>query len=471
MTEYRRIAPAARAREDSPSRFTRFPPGGAAPDPETERPAAAPAVVPAAPARAARMHWMVLAMTLSAFLPNYFSIGGLALTPARVAMVVFFVPVLLMYVQGRAGQVLPQDVMLALYALWTGIAMFAYGGFARTEMIGITIIESLSPYLLARCLIRSKGDFLQLLKLLWWITLALMVLAAIESTTGIRLLSRLFGLAGPVYPPLPITYEKRLGLSRAMTVFQHPILFGVVISSLVGLFWTMPGKTGIRRRLTGALPAMGACFFSLSTGAWLGVIVQMMLLAWGRVLRGVRARWKILAGLVVLAYVTVEMLSNRTPFDVFISYLTLNSGTGYMRKLIFIYGMDNVWANPLFGIGLGDWVRPDWMYSASVDNFWLMTALRYGIPAFVLLAGAYLCLIATLIWARPRSEEVQWMRLGMVFVLVGLALSMSTVHIWGSALAFMLFLLGAMGWVATPEQDAPDEPAPAQAASGRQRAG
>ena len=33
---------------------------------------------------------------------------------------------------------------------------------------------------------------------------------------------------------------------------------------------------------------------------------------------------------------------------------------------------------------------PSFMVSNSVDNFWLITAMRYGIPAFVLMLGTYL---------------------------------------------------------------------------------
>ena len=70
-----------------------------------------------------------------------------------------------------------------------------------------------------------------------------------------------------------------------------------------------------------------------------------------------------------------------------ITYLTFNSGTAYWRLHIWNFGSAEVWRNPLFGIGLNDWARPSWMWTASVDNFWLLTAMRYGIPAFLLLVA------------------------------------------------------------------------------------
>ena len=46
------------------------------------------------------------------------------------------------------------------------------------------------------------------------------------------------------------------------------------------------------------------------------------------------AKWKLLALLGVLAYIVVDLLSNRSPIQVLISYGTFNQGTAYNRVLI-----------------------------------------------------------------------------------------------------------------------------------------
>ena len=43
--------------------------------------------------------------------------------------------------------------------------------------------------------------------------------------------------------------------------------------------------------------------------------------------------------------------------------------------------MLNVWKYPLLGIGLGEWERPAWMFSSTIDAFWLVIMIRTGVPA------------------------------------------------------------------------------------------
>ena len=50
------------------------------------------------------------------------------------------------------------------------------------------------------------------------------------------------------------------------------------------------------------------------------------------------------------------------------TYFTFSTTSAYNRIIIFEYGSAEVMRNPIFGIGLGDWIRPVWM-SDSMDNF------------------------------------------------------------------------------------------------------
>jgi len=57
-------------------------------------------------------------------------------------------------------------------------------------------------------------------------------------------------------------------------------------------------------------------------------------------------------------------------------------------------------AHPVFGIGYGDWARPNWI-PASVDNFWLLTAMRHGVPGLGFLAAAFILVLFS------NSEEAE----------------------------------------------------------------
>ncbi len=115
-------------------------------------------------------------------------------------------------------------------------------------------------------------------------------------------------------------------------------------------------------------------FVSLSAGAWLMLGMQMALAGWDRVTRGLPGRWAILGMMFVAVLVVVSMLSNRSPIKVFISYASFSAQSSYNRILIWEYGTAEVARHPIFGLGLGDWIRAPWM-SASMDNFWLVVAV------------------------------------------------------------------------------------------------
>jgi hypothetical protein len=216
-----------------------------------------------------------------------------------------------------------------------------------------------------------------------------------------------------------------------------------------------------------------AVFLSLSSGALLPVIMMAFMILWWNALHRTGIAWHLLIALAVLAYVTVDLLSNRTPVQVFFSYATFSAHNAYWRGLIFDWGMVNVWANPVFGIGLNDWVRPHFMNSGSMDNFWLVMAVRYGIPGFLLVAAGY----ALGVWAIARARldwdpVVAQLRRAWMLTFVGLAFTLCTVHVWTNIYSYTFFLYGAGIWFIfarpdTPSPDAPQAAQPAAPAPGR----
>ena len=394
-------------------------------------------------------------LVISFFLPFSFGIGSLHMTPVRVILLAMIVPLGISWISGRCGRIRAADLWFLACCLWMIPSILNYGGFGQIQYIGITIIELFGAYLMARRYVRTEANFRGLVRLLRLIALVLLPGAILESLTGMRIYNAIFD---PFFRTFPwANYGTRMGMFRAQTVFEHPILYGVCVAVIFGPSYAEARNHASRfGAFLGGLPSIGATFFSLSSGAILALVIQMLLMAWDRTMRHVDRHWLILAGIVSFCWVTVDLLSNRTPFEVFISYLTFNAGTSYARVLIFEFGMDNVMAHPLFGIGLGDWVRPDWMHHGSVDNFWLVFAMRYGIPGFVTIAGAYFASLAGLMRARPASETARRHRNGLVYALIGLGIALCTVHVWSGSFTLAMFLLGAGAWAAdVPQEDAP----------------
>ena len=250
----------------------------------------------------------------------------------------------------------------------------------------------------------------------------------------------------------------RLGLHRAQVAMEHPILFGVFCSMGFSLAWSALAATGANRgkRLRWTFIAGLTGFLSLSTGALLGMVVQTGLFVYEYItthIVNIAKRWRLLAFTTIFFYVVIDLLSNRTPVTIFISVATFNTGAAYNRVLIWKYGSAVMWDKPIFGNGLRYWYRPLWM-KASVDNFWLLTAMRYGIPAFLTLAGAF---IATA-WKvgamdfsdNPRRQACQK---GWIIAIVSVIISLCTVHIWSNSLAFLMFFLGAGVWMYTEQPE------------------
>jgi hypothetical protein len=189
-----------------------------------------------------------------------------------------------------------------------------------------------------------------------------------------------------------------------------------------------------------------AVFSSLSSGAILSVLIQAMLIVWDKVTASVARRWGILVTMIVTAYFVVELISNRSAMDVFISYLTFNADSSYMRVHIWHWGTQSVLNHPIFGLGLNDWEHPSWMGN-SIDNFWLVTAVRYGIPGFSFAAGGYLSVCFGLGRLRNLSSQVAQCRKALIIALCGMAPAICTVHVWDAPYVLIMFLLGSGMWM------------------------
>lgn len=116
--------------------------------------------------------------------------------------------------------------------------------------------------------------------------------------------------------------------------------------------------------------------------------------------------------------------------------------------------MENVWANPWFGIGLGDWERPWWMVSSTVDAFWLVIAMRGGIPTFLLLAIAILLIGRAVVNNQSKLADPVARRLaaGWLISLIALSLIGCTVHYWNVLHSYYFFFIGLAGWLADPRK-------------------
>lgn len=406
-----------------------------------ERPAEASGVSRAA---GAGMPVLAAVFLISLILPNSFYVGPVRLAPFLLVILVAFVPLVVRWVSGGVGRVQLPDLLVLGSALWSSQALFVWNGLDSVQPAGILILQTFGAYLIGRCAIRGLSDMERVMRLFIIIVAILLPFAAYEAVTGDKPYLRLFSVFGLVYPD--VYAGERLGLTRVQGAFEHPILFGIFCSSAFAMVFILYDKFAQR---VGTTLLIGACtFLSLSTGALVCFVLQVGQLVWGFMFRNHPRRWIILIFVVISSYVGLDVLSNRSPFELFISYATLNSGTAYNRILIWTYGSAEVLRHPFFGIAHNDWQRPAWLHTSSFDMFWLLLALRYGIPSTVMLGAACLLLLFRASRRTDLNERAAKMRTSLVISLVAIFTAIWSVHIWNASFCWMMFLTGALGWLA-----------------------
>ncbi len=375
------------------------------------------------------------------------NLGGLRLSAYRVVLLIMILPMLLDLLTGKRGRAHVFDLLVLAHCGWALLALMNWGGVAQgIESGGIYIVEFAGAYLLGRLYIRSYDDFAAMARAYVGLVLAMLVFTIPEALTGVHILHD--GISGAVGGPMAPYIEPRMGIERTFGPFDHPILYGVFSASSFSLAYFVIAKRQLMN-----LSGMGkvacvvlATFMSASGGPYLVLMMQGFVCAWERVLGTVQGRWAALFTLFAMAYIAIDLFSSKTPFHVFVNNFTFSKQSAYNRILIFEFGSAEVARYPIFGIGLGDWERPVWM-SDSMDNFWLVTAVRYGLPALLLLLALLLGLVWTVGQRKNLPAEWRRARHAWAFTLFGITVAAATVHLWNALFVLFLFLIGAGAWL------------------------
>ena len=171
---------------------------------------------------------------------------------------------------------------------------------------GIGLIETLGPYLLARCYIRDADDFYNLIQLQFRVVLLLLPFAIVEFITGHDIWRDLFAAIWQVQ--VTTQMPPRGGLTRVQMGFDHPILFGVCIASILAPVYLVLGyQRGFAQRSFKTAIVGAVSFMSLSAGAVVSMAVQVLLL----LVKAIKIPWKILIGLSVLIGLAIQLVANR----------------------------------------------------------------------------------------------------------------------------------------------------------------
>ena len=346
------------------------------------------------------------------------------------------------------------DVFAAFAALWIPIALYITTSLEAALTTGVSFSLDIGlAYFIGRSAIRTPQDLRTIFLCLLPGILFTVGILAIESLSHRTIMRPM--LASLVGDPAPyFAYQVRFGLMRATGPFPHPILGGVFLAGILPFAWYFSHNNW--QRLVGCAAAMGT-IFTVSSAAILGLGVAVLLIVLDIVQRLSRLPVFLFAGFYsAIMIIMVTSLSQSGLLSLVVRRLTFDSQTGYYRMLIWEYGGAEAMANPVFGIGQRDWIRPTSMPSDSIDAYWLLLSMLYGFPAaaavLLMMIGAIVGLLRTQKFRHPADADCAK---GMIFFLIIVIFCGFTVHLWDNVHAWALSLVGAAVSLSTQTRSVP----------------
>jgi len=396
----------------------------------------------------------VILLLISFVCPTEFSLylADLRLPPHRVVLLLL-VPVAIYRLATRSDiRVRGFDLCFITFGLWTTWVYGQHDDGSQGYIFGGSLaLESLGGYLVARAWIRDEAGMRATLRAMM-LAIVFAALVALPETLFGQIFTHdlLYALTGYKHP---IGLETRAGfLTRAYGTFDHPIHLGTFCATFFALLWFEEKR--VSKKASRAAFIGGATMLGLSSAPLLSIGLQCAMLGWERLTRGIAQRTPLTLAIIAGLYIGASVVSNRSPANLIATGMTFDAATGFYRLQIWEHGLANVWANPVLGIGLAEWDRPAWMASSTVDTFWLVTAMRGGIPGFLILVCAILLIGRAVVvrGIKNRDKGIKQLATGWMMSLIAVCLIACTVHYWNVLNAFFFFFIGLGGWLADPKK-------------------
>lgn len=382
-----------------------------------------------------------------------FDIGVLTLSPYRL-LLLFVVPVIIYRVFTTKVHWRWFDLVAVILAGWPVVALsFTEGVLSAVESGGVVTLEMTTPYFLARVYVRSYEDLKK-----FWVSICTLIVVFVpiglfEFATGNYFIHNLTNLV--TGSGLTLDPEFRFIGYRAVGPAVHPIVFGGVCSLGIAASIAM-ARRNYKLWFIPVACIVGTVI-SLSSGPILIGLVHLFMVTWSTLTQGMRRKWLLLSILMLIAYVAIDIGSNRDPLRVVFSYLLFSAHNGYVRyemwiQSIFLAGqsIDSI----LFGYGhstdmfeLVDSRFYANLMANSVDSYWLVLLLRFGWPMVVLHLILLVAVLVTGVVEYSNIVRTNHRRLlEATFVgAVGMSLLATTVHYWAYMACLYMVILSVVG--------------------------
>jgi len=370
-----------------------------------------------------------------------FYVGDLRLTLAR-AILLALTPISFLRLVQQAGRgayrFVWSDALVLPAGLWMLLSVTVTEGPERALVGGgVTALEFVGAYYVARAFLTAHGQALSLARVLSLSIAVVGLLSVLDRFAGYYLMHDVVGKLTGLQ--IDWRYDERYGSIRAAGTFEHPILLGSACTFALLLATALPI---IVRSFVFAGAVVGL-LAAVSSAPIVSAFIGIGCLVYRRLTQGFEARWRWLL-LGVATMLALLFAFHPAPFGWLIGHITIDPATGFYRLLIWQVAGAGVLDAPIFGVGMtDDWARPVWMPS-TVDSLWLRAAMMFGIPGSLMIA-------ACLLGACSRRVDIARANLSDPERRLGLALSLImflyiflglTVHFWGATWILMGLFAG-----------------------------
>lgn len=365
-----------------------------------------------------------------------FSVGGVNLTPGRFVVILLLVPAIILLLKVDRKSV-ASDFFATALAIWVLASSVLNGGFK--PYVAAEALELLGAYLIGRAFVFGPSQLRTFIGTLQQITIVIVALALLDTLSGRHVTLDSFGIETPLSRSIS-QQNYRLGLVRASSVFEGAEHYGTFCVAAASIF--LYSERGIRQILYVGISLLG-CALALSSGPLMGMAVVAGMFAYDRILQRYSWRWKLLVT-TVLSFLLLIFVTSDHPIEWILVHMTLDSETGFFRIGTWNAAIPLIKSSPFVGYGLsalGDTPEAQ-LYLSSVDCLWLVEALRYGIPAVILLILTMFSplLKKTQIFAPdPNFHNIQT---GFTLAIVAIGLIGVSVHFWDAPWLFFNLCVG-----------------------------
>jgi hypothetical protein len=367
------------------------------------------------------------------------SIAGATFTAGRIGIALLLVPALVALF--RAGRrALLSDLLALMTAIWMVASTTYTAGLESAISAAAECLELVGGYFVARAFFfkpTAIGNFISALKVFAAISIVVALGDVLSGRWIVRgTLTSLMG--GAVFVDAALVQDTYRSMTRAISTFDHPILFGC-FCSLSAAILLYAEQTAPKRILWAGLCSLG-CLLAQSSAAAMALFIVLATYAFDCTMTRYQWRWSFLLTVGILFLLLAFIISDN-PLGWVISHLTFDPQSGYYRRLIWNAATDQIAQAPITGAGFVQFGH--YFLDKTVDSVWLVVGLRFGIPLIILLV---LLNVSSFLPTGRRSvkttRDLDPMRTAFTLVLLTFMFAGFTVHFWNYMWIFWGLCIG-----------------------------